>query len=181
MPKGVYPRIPGKKRGPRLHKRTPLSVRFWAKVNKTEACWLWTGAVHDEAFPYGLLGAPGGSDPPLRAHRVSWELHNGPIPDGLFVCHHCDNPICVRPDHLFLGTCADNIADGLRKGRPIGHRNPTHCKRGHPLSGANLGVQMRQSKPMRVCLTCRRARDRAAKRLILRKRGAKVSGYRVLP
>jgi hypothetical protein len=92
-----------------------LEVRFWAKVQKTETCWLWT--AHKAHFGYGEIKM---STPPyknLRAHRVSWELHFGPIPPGAQVLHHCDNPACVRPDHLFLGSDLDNQRDAIAKGR----------------------------------------------------------------
>jgi hypothetical protein len=89
----------------------PLEVRFWAKVNKTDDCWLWTAAT---VAGYGAIGLRGKH---IKAHRYSWELANGPIPDGLHVLHRCDNPPCVRPDHLFLGTHADNMADMSAKGR----------------------------------------------------------------
>jgi len=87
-----------------------LDVRFWLRVQKSDTCWEWTGA----RLKYGLLSVKGR---PRWAHRVSWVLTYGTIPPGLCVLHHCDNPPCVRPDHLFLGTTLENIADRDRKGR----------------------------------------------------------------
>ncbi len=86
--------------------------RFWTKGGKTATCWDWTGLRSHAG--YGHFRFRGGI---RRAHRVAWELTRGPIPDGLCVLHSCDNPSCVRPDHLFLGTNADNIRDKTVKGR----------------------------------------------------------------
>lgn len=86
--------------------------RFWAKVVKGDGCWVWAGAKDDRG--YASLGVAGRTD---RGHRVSWKLAYGDIPQGLWVLHRCDNPPCVRPDHLFLGTARDNSVDMARKGR----------------------------------------------------------------
>jgi hypothetical protein len=97
---------------------TPLGY-FMPKVRKTETCWLWTGAT---IRGYGSTRVAG---QPWVASRLMWTWANGPIPDGLDVLHHCDNPPCVRPDHLFLGTARDNTADARAKGRlSLGSHQP---------------------------------------------------------
>ena len=93
---------------------TTTEARFWASVVKTPACWLWTRRLNKDG--YGQM-KPTGNRIDQHAHRISWQLHNGTIPDGLKVLHHCDNPPCVNPAHLFLGTDKDNSDDMMRKGR----------------------------------------------------------------
>lgn len=97
---------------------TPLDVRFWARVQKSreDKCWLWQGSVNKDGYGRLQVG-PRGANRMWAAHRLAYALHNGPIPDGLWVLHHCDNPPCCNPAHLFLGTLADNHADMDSKGR----------------------------------------------------------------
>jgi hypothetical protein len=98
--------------------------RFWQKVQKTETCWLWTASLRNKG--YGAFGyTVNGKAINGRAHRFSYELHIGSIPDGLFVLHTCDTPACVNPAHLFLGTNLDNVRDMMEKGRHLS--GGTHC------------------------------------------------------
>ena len=91
--------------------RTPAG-RFWQKVRKTDGCWNWRAAQTRKGYGHMSFGGK-----VVESHRVSWMLNVGPIPSGLWVLHRCDNPLCVRPDHLFLGTAKDNIQDAWKKGR----------------------------------------------------------------
>lgn len=90
---------------------------FWAKVDQsdTNGCWPWTAGVSSNGR--GMVWVDGKMK---LAYRVAFELVNGEIPEGLLACHSCDNPICVRPSHIFLGTHADNLRDASRKGRLVG-------------------------------------------------------------
>lgn len=109
----------------------PVSVRFWRFVQKSDGCWLWLGTK--SADGYGSIRHAGKM---RKAHRVAYELMRGVIPDGGQICHHCDNPACVNPDHLFVGTNRDNMIDRQRKGRsknlfPTGDQHPRSKARRH--------------------------------------------------
>jgi hypothetical protein len=104
----------------RISQASPsFAKRFWAKVHKTDGCWLWTGArlQFKKRWSYGSIGLGPRGAGTIPAHRASWEMVHGPVPDGLCVLHKCDNQACVRPDHLFVGTQLTNVRDMEAKGR----------------------------------------------------------------
>lgn len=150
--------------GRKPYRTRPVRERFLSYVYKTDGedgCWLWLGGRKQTKGEYGVFWVSKEVGF-VRAHRFAWEQEHGPIPDGLFVLHRCDNPPCVRPSHLFLGTAFDNMADAKAKGRmvpPPSRGTWTHCKRGHRLQGDNLTVVTQTG--YRVCRSCKRVRDRA--------------------
>ena len=101
---------------------TPADIaRFWKHVDRSnpDGCWPWIGQPSQSYPEFRAWYGPDGSRIRVNAHVASYEINVGPIPDGLFVCHTCDIPRCVRPDHLFLGTPLDNQRDMITKGRQV--------------------------------------------------------------
>lgn len=131
---------------------------FFKKVNKTDSCWNWTAS-----FKVGKYGAFGVNGIIHLAHRISYHIHFGPISFVEQVCHKCDNPSCVNPEHLFLGNHRINMQDCTEKGR---HRNlsaernkeKTHCKNGHEFTTENTRNVKTQDRKntRRLCKICSR-------------------------
>ena len=114
--------------------------RFWPRVDKSAACWLWTGTLNH--YGYGVLKVGGRAGRVLTTHRIAFELAHGPIPDGMRVLHKCDVPRCVNPAHLYLGTAADNTRDMMERGRHGWVRHPESVARGeqqqHKVTSADV-------------------------------------------
>jgi hypothetical protein len=127
-------------------RRRPLIDRLMEKVTKTDTCWLWTGAVGTSG--YGRIGDGYRTD---QVHRVAYELHVGPIPDGLHIDHLCRVKLCVNPDHLEAVTQAENNR------RAAAARTVTHCKRGHEFTPENTLT----TRGHRNCRACRNINARA--------------------
>lgn len=107
-------------------KRKEPLLRFWFLVKKTDDCWIFTGA---KAFGYGMFWD---GKKHVRAHRFIYEQTKGSIPEGLNVLHRCDNPSCVNPNHLFIGTHQDNMDDMAQKGRRVSPSGDLHWSRRNP-------------------------------------------------
>jgi hypothetical protein len=137
----------------RKSEATPWHERLTKDQN---GCWLWTGAFHTDG--YGQIRLNGKT---LRVHRLAWEEVNGPIPEGMAVCHTCDIPGCCNPAHLFLGTQRENIADMRAKGRfrwgPWVNAKKTHCPFGHEYTPENTMT----FNGMRSCRQCMNERSAA--------------------
>jgi hypothetical protein len=134
-----------------------MMERFMRHVKRTPECWEWQGATGGTG--YGEFCVKGAL---MAAHRVSWELHNGVIPEGSLVLHKCDNRRCVNPVHLFLGSQSDNMLDASRKGRHHCTRK-THCPHGHPYSDENT-YRRNGGRDCRECHRIRSVELRARRR-----------------
>jgi hypothetical protein len=144
--------------------REELLASFWARVDKTPTCWLWTGGTGSAGYglardPRGGRG-PDGGRPKISAHRIAYELVVGPIPDGLTLDHLCRVPPCVNPAHLEPVTQFVNNHRG--NGYYAKNARKTHCPQGHPYDAANTRVNARGWRTCKTCIgaTRRRFRER---------------------
>lgn len=119
-------------------KARDINERFWEKVDKSagpDGCWLWQAQVHPRGYGRFAIGSrTDKTRQQVPAHRVAYELGNGPIPEGHYVCHRCDNPPCCNPAHLFTGTQQENMNDMKAKGRQNKPRGDRNGSRTHPES-----------------------------------------------
>ncbi len=140
------------------------SERFWRYVDQSgyDDCWNWKASKNNKGYGF-FRSIPGIPQKSLLAHRVAYTLCKGD-PSGMLVMHACDNPSCVNPSHLSLGTNTDNIRDASFKGRMMGRNSwakQTHCKRGHLFDEANTYWQANNSRgSSRACRICKQYRRR---------------------
>jgi hypothetical protein len=130
--------------------------RFWAKVQKTGGCWLWLASKQGEYGQFGVNGTP------QRAHRISYELTNGPIPHGLHIDHLCRTPLCVNPAHLEAVSPVENTLRGLLPQRTRErHAARTTCKFGHSYDAATTAISSTaRGYKFRRCRACARIKSR---------------------
>jgi hypothetical protein len=128
--------------------------RFKAKVEvQPNGCWKWIAGTGSgsESHRYGRFWLDGDR---INAHRASWLIFKGKIPDGLYVCHKCDYTLCVNPDHLFVGSQAKNLDDMAKKGRAFnGQGSKTACPKGHPYDEQNTYLDKRGKRSCKQCRT----------------------------
>lgn len=130
--------------------------RFLQKVHKTDGCWLWIGALNSRG--YGCFAFNGKT---IMAHRFSYLHFKGAIPRGMYICHTCDVPACVNPEHLWPGTAVDNSKDMFSKNRQgQSSRRQTHCRNGHEFALVGVYVSINKGKEKRWCHECKKAKDK---------------------
>ena len=147
-----------------------LKERLLAQIEEINGCWLWNGGLNSTG--YGRMFRDGRY---VFVHRLSYEVHVGPIEGGLHVLHHCDTPRCVRPEHLFLGTMSDNMLDASAKGRlpclNSYERQRTQCDSGHVYT---LFTMKKDKNGYRICTIClARKRERKREKEREKRRNAK--------
>jgi hypothetical protein len=147
-------------------KHCSTECRLWSKIDRSggeSSCWPWIAksvSATDGVFEYGIFRF---NNKTQRAHRVAWQLTHGPIPDGLFVCHKCDNPRCCNPSHFFLGTPKDNHDDMLAKGR-IGHMSKEGRARLIASKAGKTPPPHVMQAARRACLGRKQGKEEIAKR-----------------